>query len=85
MALPVGLEPTQTASVVPRPSIRRWEHMVEKSGIEPPTSRLSGERSNRLSYFSINWRKREDSNLRRSCPLNALAGRRNQPTSATLP
>ena len=53
MALPVGLEPTQTVSVVPRPSIRRWEHMVDKGRIELPTSELSAPRSNQLSYSSI--------------------------------
>ena len=53
--------------------------MVHLGGLEPSASRLSGVRSNRLSYKCI-WRKREDSNLRRTCALNALAGRRIQPT-----
>lgn len=46
MTLPVGFESTQTASVVPRPSIRRWEYMVDEDGIEPSTSELSTPRSN---------------------------------------
>ena len=32
--------------------------MVGLSGLEPPTSRLSGVRSNRLSYKPISWFER---------------------------
>ena len=33
----------------------RLSAMVGLSGLEPPTSRLSGVRSNRLSYKPISW------------------------------
>ena len=39
----------------------RLFYMVGLSGLEPPTSRLSGVRSNRLSYKPISW-------IRGGCP-----------------
>ena len=47
-----------------RPALRDSENsvtiqlMVGLSGLEPPTSRLSGVRSNRLSYKPISWFER---------------------------
>ena len=33
-------------------SVELWEHMVERTGLEPVTLRLSDENSNQLNYLS---------------------------------
>ena len=53
MAPKVGLEPTTvrlTAECSTTELLRNNMNMVGLSGLEPPTSRLSGVRSNQLSY-----------------------------------
>ena len=52
-----------------------WSHSLKKelvglSGLEPPTSRLSGVRSNRLSYEPIGFRR--PSTLPGSCPPSTI-------------
>ena len=53
MAPQVGFEPTTdrlTADCSTTEPLRNNVYMVGLSGLEPPTSRLSGVRSNQLSY-----------------------------------
>ena len=45
-------------------------HKMGSSGLEPPTSRLSGVRSNRLSYEPIGFRR--PSTLPGSCPPSTI-------------
>ena len=45
-------------SVFKVPFLSRLPALVGLSGLEPPTSRLSGVRSNRLSYKPISWFER---------------------------
>ena len=51
-------------SYIPRP------HKMGSSGLEPPTSRLSGVRSNQLSYEPIGLRR--PSTLPGSCPPSTI-------------
>ena len=51
-------------SYIPRP------HKMGSSGLEPPTSRLSGVRSNQLSYEPIGLR--QPSTLPGSCPPSTI-------------
>ena len=50
--------------------------MVGLSGLEPPTSRLSGVRSNRLSYKPISWFERWFPTRPLVFPASAIAVRR---------
>ena len=50
--------------------------MVGLSGLEPPTSRLSGVRSNRLSYKPISWFERWFPTRPLVFPASAIAFRR---------
>ena len=51
---PVGIQPARSSPCGPSHSVgspcTRTAEVVGLSGLEPPTSRLSGERSNQLSY-----------------------------------
>ena len=53
MAPQVGFEPTTTRLTAERSTAELLWNMVGLSGLEPPTSRLSGVRSDRLSYRPI--------------------------------
>ena len=50
MAPQVGLEPTTDRLTADSSTTELLWNMVGLSGLEPPTSRLSGVRSNQLSY-----------------------------------
>jgi hypothetical protein len=53
MAPQVGLEPTTDRLTADSSTTELLWNMVGLSGLEPPTSRLSGVRSNQLSYRPI--------------------------------
>ncbi len=62
--------------------------MAEMTGLEPATSAVTGQRSNRLSYISVSlpdWNRTSDFCLRRaaSCPLDYGEGHQT-PETRTL-
>ena len=59
-----------------RSSLLRISALVGLSGLEPPTSRLSGVRSNRLSYKPISWFERWFPTRPLVFPASAIAVRR---------
>src|SRR6478752_6445517 len=57
MAPQVGLEPTSDRLTADSSTTELLWNIVGLSGLEPPTSRLSGVRSNQLSYRPFIWER----------------------------